>query len=79
MVVEDRDVRADCTCGQWSTEVDWDGIDTMVIRIREHLGSEDATSDDGIPRRRRQGSPSGEPAEKLISRRPSADPGVGPT
>ena len=49
MVVGDRDVRAECACGQWSTEVDWDRIDTMVFRIREHLGSEHATSGDGIP------------------------------
>jgi hypothetical protein len=52
MVVGDDDVRAECTCGQLSSEVDWDGIDTMVIRIREHLGSDDdATSVDGIPTR----------------------------
>lgn len=48
MVVGDQDVRAECTCGHWSSEVDWDGIDTMVIRIRGHLGSNDATSNDGI-------------------------------
>jgi hypothetical protein len=49
MVVGDHDVCAECTCGQWSSEVDWDGIDTMVIRIREHLGTDDATSGNGIP------------------------------
>ncbi len=49
MAVGDQDVRAVCTCGQFTSEVDWDGIDSMVVRIREHLGSDEATSDDGIP------------------------------
>jgi hypothetical protein len=49
MTVGDRDVRAECSCGQFASEVDWDGIDTMVVRIREHLGSDEATSTDGIP------------------------------
>jgi len=49
MAVGDQDVRAECSCGQFASEVDWDGIDTLVVRIREHLGSDEATSDDGIP------------------------------
>jgi hypothetical protein len=48
MVVGDDDVRAECRCGHWSSAVDWDRIDTMVIRIRDHLGTDAATSDDGI-------------------------------
>lgn len=48
MDVGDHHVRSDCTCGEWTSEVDWDGIDTMVVQIREHLGSVHATSDDGV-------------------------------
>jgi hypothetical protein len=48
MDVGDRTVRADCSCGAWATEVGWDGIDAMVVQIRRHLGSVQATSADGI-------------------------------
>ena len=48
MDVGDRVVRADCSCGAWTSEVGWDGIDAMVLQIRRHLGSDDATSSDGI-------------------------------
>ena len=48
MDVGDHHVRSDCTCGEWTSEFDWDGIDAMVFQIREHLGSVHATSDDGI-------------------------------
>jgi hypothetical protein len=48
MVVGDRDVRCDCSCGTWASEVGWDAIDAMVVRIRQHLGSVPATSADGI-------------------------------
>jgi hypothetical protein len=49
MVVGDDDVRCDCSCGAWTSEVELDGIDAMVFQIRQHLGSEHATSEDGIP------------------------------
>ncbi len=49
MTVGDQDVRAVCSCGLFASEVDWDRIDTLVVRIRGHLGSDEATSDDGIP------------------------------
>ncbi len=48
MDVGDRQIRTDCACGEWSSVVEWDEIDTMVVQIREHLGSVYATSDDGI-------------------------------
>ncbi len=48
MAVDDGAIRCDCTCGMWSTEVDLDAVDTMVVAIRRHLGSAPATSDDGI-------------------------------
>jgi hypothetical protein len=48
MAVDDRVVRAECSCRTWTSEVDWDGIDVMVSRIRQHVGSDGATSQDGI-------------------------------
>ncbi len=48
MVVGDDDVRCDCSCGAWTSKVDLDGIDAMVLQIRQHLGSGYATSEDGI-------------------------------
>ncbi len=48
MDVGDRQIRCDCTCGAWDCAVDWDEIDTVVVQIREHLGSVHATSEDGI-------------------------------
>jgi len=48
MDVGDQQIRTDCTCGEWSSAVKWDEIDTMVVQIREHLGSVYATSGDGI-------------------------------
>jgi hypothetical protein len=48
MDVGDQQIRTDCTCGEWSSAVEWDEIDTMVVEIREHLGSVHAISHDGI-------------------------------
>ena len=48
MDVGDHHIHCDCTCGAWHSAVDWDEIDTMVTQIRRHLGSVQATSDDGI-------------------------------
>jgi hypothetical protein len=48
MEVDDDGIRCDCSCGLWSSQVDLDAVDTMVIRIRHHLGTAPATSDDGI-------------------------------
>ena len=48
MDVGDRQIRCDCTCEAWSSALDWDEIDGMVVQIREHLGAVRATSGDGI-------------------------------
>ena len=48
MDVGDRQVHCDCICGTWSSVVDWDEIDQMVVQIREHLGPVDAMTRDGI-------------------------------
>lgn len=48
MEVVDGQLRCDCTCAGWSSAFGWDEINMMVARIREHLGSDDATSGDGI-------------------------------
>ena len=48
MDVGARQITSDCSCGAWASAVDWDDIDTMVIKIREHLGSVQASSGDGI-------------------------------
>ena len=45
MVVDDEAVRGACACGRFTAEVGLDEIDTMVLAIREHLGSAPATSD----------------------------------
>ncbi len=41
-------ITSDCSCGTWTSAVDGDDIDTMVIQIRQHLGSVHASSEDGI-------------------------------
>ena len=48
MDVGDRQIQCDCICGVWSSVVDWDEIDQMVVQIREHLGPVDAMTRDGI-------------------------------
>ena len=48
MAVGDRDVRCRLLLRAWASEVDWDGIDTMVVRIRQHLGSVTPPPSDGI-------------------------------
>ncbi len=39
MDVGDDRIRSDCSCGAWSSTVDWDEIDVMVTEVREHVGS----------------------------------------
>jgi hypothetical protein len=48
MDVGARQIASDCSCGAWSSAVDWDDIDSLVIEIRGHLGSVQASSEDGI-------------------------------
>ncbi len=48
MDVGDRQIRSDCSCGAWTSVVAWDEIDTIVTQIREHLGSVQASTGDGI-------------------------------
>jgi len=48
MDVGDRHIRSDCSCGAWTSVVEWDEIDTMVMQVREHLGSVQASTEDGI-------------------------------
>ena len=48
MDVGDVQIRCACTCEAWSSALDWDEIDTMVVQIREHLGAVRGTSGDGI-------------------------------
>ncbi len=48
MDVGDQQIRSDCSCGAWASAVDWDQIDTMVVQIRRHLGSVQASTQDGI-------------------------------
>jgi len=48
MDVGDDQIRCACTCASWSCAFDWNGIDAMVVQIREHLGAVRATSEDGI-------------------------------
>ncbi len=49
MKVSDDQIRSACSCGEWASVVGWDQLDTLVVRIREHLGTTQATTRDGIP------------------------------
>ena len=48
MDVGDHQIASACSCGAWSSSVDWDDIDSLVTAIRGHLGSVQASSADGI-------------------------------
>jgi hypothetical protein len=48
MDVGDCQIHCECTCEGWSSAIDWDDIDTMVVQIRAHLGTDHASSEDGI-------------------------------
>jgi hypothetical protein len=48
MDVVDRRIHCECTCEGWSSAFDSDEIDTMVVQIRAHLGTDHASSEDGI-------------------------------
>jgi hypothetical protein len=48
MDVGDDHIRSDCSCGEWSHTVGWDEIDVMVTHVREHVGSAQASSGDGL-------------------------------
>ncbi len=51
MDVGEYRIRTECSCGEWASAVDWDEIDEMVVRIREHVGSAPASTapGEGIP------------------------------
>ncbi|MGD0312139.1 MAG: hypothetical protein ABSC90_06735 [Acidimicrobiales bacterium] len=45
---EDVDgILVECSCGDWSTAVGWDGIDELVIAVRDHLAAQD-TLDEAV-------------------------------
>jgi hypothetical protein len=48
MDVGDATIRSDCSCGMWSDTVGWDEIDTMVTRVRAHVGSTRMPSGDAM-------------------------------
>lgn len=48
MDVAGHRINSDCSCGEWASSVQWDDIDTMVLSVRHHLGSLQASTADGI-------------------------------
>jgi hypothetical protein len=34
-------ILVECSCGDWSTAVGWDGIDDLVAAVRDHLAAQD--------------------------------------
>jgi len=59
MDVGTAQISSGCSCGEWTSAVAWDEVDTMVIRIREHLGSVPASTEDGITETVSPNAPSG--------------------
>jgi hypothetical protein len=57
MDVGDDHIRSDCSCGEWSNSVGWDEIDVMVAHVRDHVGSAQASSGNGIATRTPSTSP----------------------
>jgi hypothetical protein len=64
MDVGDAAIRSDCSCGMWSETVGWDEIDTMVTRVREHVGSTPVPSGDAMAAAESSPAPAG--ADKQV-------------
>ena len=48
MDVGEYQILSDCTCGEWTSAVGWDEIDQLVTQVRKHVGSEHASTEQGI-------------------------------